>query len=240
MRTADWLRLICGLAAVFVLFHWSATALASHYGEAGLLVGFIVVTATIGADSLVSPGHPKASWRRLGLGAPCWRGLAAALGVSLLLLLVVPVYAVTKGVSFSLYPGWGWLLPGLFAQGGIAEETLFRGYLFRHVRAGREFWPAALLASGPFVLVHLLLFLTQPWPVAAASVFLASAMSFPLAHLFELGACTIWAPALLHFVVQSAVKLVVPTSPDPMFPLVWIGACAIVPFLVFVWARRER
>jgi hypothetical protein len=71
-------------------------------------------------------------------------------------------------------------------------------------------------------------------------VFLAWAISFPLAYLFEIGARTIWAPALLHFVVQSAVKLVVPTSPDPFFPLLWIGACAVVPFLVFLLVRRER
>ena len=40
----------------------------------------------------------------------------------------------------SFFPGWWWLLPGLFAQGGIAQEVLFRGYLFGRIRRGRSFW----------------------------------------------------------------------------------------------------
>jgi membrane protease YdiL (CAAX protease family) len=42
-----------------------------------------------------------------------------------------------------MYPGWTLLVGGLFAQAGIAEEVLFRVYLFRHIREGRAFWPAA-------------------------------------------------------------------------------------------------
>ena len=52
----------------------------------------------------------------------------------------------------------GCSLPGLFAQAGIAEELLFRGYLFGHLREGRSFWRAALLSMPPFLAVHLLLF----------------------------------------------------------------------------------
>jgi membrane protease YdiL (CAAX protease family) len=237
---SDWYRLIGGLTVVFVLFQWIATALGSDYGQAGLLIALVVVTATVGMERLWTGASPAQALRLLGLGLPRWRGSVAALIVSLLLVLVFPGYAEIAGTSFGLYPGWTALLPGLFAQAGIAEETLFRGYLFRHVRTGRPFWTAALLASGPFVLVHLLLFLTLPWPVAAASVLLASIMTFPLAHLFELGGNTIWAPALLHFVVQAAVKLVVPISTDQHFPLVWMTASAVVPFLVFLVGNRDR
>ena len=50
----------------------------------------------------------------------------------------------------------------------------------------------------PFVAVHLLMFFTMPWPVAGlASLLLAVVISFPMAHLYELGNATIWAPALL-------------------------------------------
>jgi membrane protease YdiL (CAAX protease family) len=191
-------------------------------------------------ERLLTGAGPAQALRRLGLGLPRWSGCFAALVVSLLLILVIPGYAAMTGSSFRMYPGWMSLLPGLFAQAGIAEETLFRGYLFRHVRAGRPFWTAALLAGAPFVLVHLLLFLTLPWQVAAASVLLAWVMTFPLSYLFELGGNTIWAPAFLHFVVQGAVKLAVPASADQYFPLVWITASAIVPFLVFLVRNRDR
>lgn len=49
----------------------------------------------------------------------------------------------------------------------IAEETPFPGCLFRHLRRDRTFWRAVLLSMAPFVLVHLILILTLPWPVAA-------------------------------------------------------------------------
>ncbi len=133
-----------------------------------------------------------------------------------------------------------WLerLPGLFAQAGIAEEVLFRGYLFGHLRRGRSFWRAATISMIPFVVVHLLMFLTMPWPVAVASLFLAVVISFPMAHLFELGNMTIWAPALLHFVVQGTVKTVhVAGGSSGAFPLVWIAASAVTAALA-LFVRR--
>ena len=124
--------------------------------------------------------------------------------------------------------------PGLFAQAGIAEEALFRGYLFGRLRRGRSFWHAAALAAVPFVLVHLILFATMPWQVALAAVLLSVILSFPLAYLFELGGNTIWAPALLHFTVQGAIK-VLELPGDTALPLVWMAASAALPYLVFLF-----
>ena len=97
------------------------------------------------------------------------------------------LFVRAKGLTSTFYPGWVSLLPGLFAQAGIAEEVLFRGYLFGQVRVGRTFWRAAALSMVPFVSVHLVLFFYMAWPIALASVLLAIAISFPLAYLFELG-----------------------------------------------------
>jgi membrane protease YdiL (CAAX protease family) len=131
-------------------------------------------------------------------------------------------------------------LPGLFAQAGIAEEVLFRGYLFGHLRVGRTFWRAAAVSMLPFVSVHLVLFLSMPWPIALASVLLAVVISFPLARLFELGGNTIWAPALLHFVIQATVKIVVFPHGAQSFALAWMAASAIVPLLVFTVKAPAR
>ena len=119
------------------------------------------------------------------------------------------LFVLARGMTPAPYPGWISLLPGLFAQAGIAEEVLFRGYLFGHIRQGRTFWRAASLSMLPFVVVHLVLFFSMPWPIALASVVLAIVISFPLAYLYELGGNTIWAPALLHFVIQATVKVLV-------------------------------
>jgi membrane protease YdiL (CAAX protease family) len=164
--------------------------------------------------------------------------MAVAVGVSLAVLLVIPLFVWMTGASASPTPDVWRLLPGLVVQAGIAEEVLFRGYLFGRLRRDRSFRRAAVLAAIPFVAVHLFMFLTMPWQLASAGLLLSVVVSFPLAHLFELGGRTIWAPALLHFVVQGTVKVVtVADDASLAFPLVWIVASAILPLFVFAIPR---
>ena len=228
---ADWFRLVLGLFLVFGLFHGSATILGSDRGQRGILIGLLIVAATAAADRLLLRRRRGA--RQLGLGRPRTQGIVVAFGIAFVLLLVGILFVGARGLTPAFYPGWISLLPGLFAQAGIAEEVLFRGYLFGHIRVGRTFWRAAALSMLPFVSVHLVLFLSMPWPIALASVLLAVVISFPLAYLFELGGNTIWAPALLHFVIQATVKVLVFSHGAESFALAWIAASAIVPLLIF-------
>ena len=234
----DWRRLVLSLAVIFGLFHGSAVAFGSDRGQRGILVGAMVVAATVAADRLLLR-HRGSVIRGLGLGRPKPLGLIAAAATSAILLVVGLLFARSQGLSATFYPGWISLLPGLFAQAGIAEEVLFRGYLFGHVRVGRTFWRAAALSMLPFVGVHLVMFFTMPWPIALAAVLLASVISFPLAYLFELGGNTIWPPALLHFVIQGAVKVVVFREGAESFALVWMIASAVVPLIVLT-VRPQR
>jgi hypothetical protein len=56
--------------------------------------------------------------------------------------------------------------------------------------------------------------------------------------LFELGGDTIWAPAILHFIMQGTVKVVTfHGEGGQVVPIVWMVACATLPYLVFL---RER
>jgi membrane protease YdiL (CAAX protease family) len=233
-------RLLLGLVIVAVLFDRVATALGSDRGQAGLAVGSLVVVATLAVEALVFRKSAGAAVRALGLGRPAAAGLVAATVLSLLLLLVFPVYAAATGVRLALTSGWLRWVPGLFAQAGVAEEVFFRGYLFRHLRAGRSFVGAASAAAGPFAVVHVPLFRTMPWPVALAAIGLAVVLSFPLAALFELGGHTIWAPAILHFVAQGAIKVVTaPPEASVTLPIAWMAACATVPLLALAWRRRS-
>lgn len=234
---AAWLRLVGGLALIFGLFQWSATTLQSDRGQAGLIVATLIVAATLSAEVVLFRRRLRDAARALGLGFPDGRGLIAAAAVSVLLLLVVPVFAYFSGTEASLTSGWLGSIPGLFAQAGIAEETLFRGWLFGHLRHGRSFRDAAVASMVPFVAVHLFLFFTMAWPIALAAVVLAAVLSFPLAYLFELGGRTIWAPAFLHFIIQSTVKLVILRDGGAAFPIWWMLASAIVPQLVFLLPR---
>lgn len=237
---AAWPRLIAGLAAAYAVFQLSADALGSDYGQAGLAVAALVLATLFAAERVLFGEPPARAARLLGLGRPHPRGVAAAAGVCLLLLLVFPAFAAAMGRPLRLDPRWAVLLPGLFAQAGLAEEALFRGYLYRRVRRGRSFWRAVAAASVPFVAVHLVLFLALPWPIAAAALLLSALISVPLAHLFELGGGTVWAPALVHFVVQGAIKLVAVEGAGTLLPVVWMAASAILPWLVFLLPRAPR
>ena len=222
-----------GLFIVFCLFYGSATFLGSDRGQQGILIATLVVAATVLTKRFLLRQQGGASVRRLGLGPPRLKGLVVAGGIAVLLLVVALLFVRARELSPTFYPGWISLLPGLFAQGGIAEEVLFRGYLFGHIRVGRTFWRAAGLSMLPFVGVHLVLFMSMPWPIALASVMLAVVISFPLAYLFELGGNTIWPPAILHFVIQATVKVVVLSHGAESFALAWMAASALVPLLIF-------
>jgi membrane protease YdiL (CAAX protease family) len=235
---ADWARLMLGLSAVFALFHWSASALGSDRGQHGLLIGGLVIAATMVVERLGFGSSWRHACRALGLGRPRAIGLATAVAISTALVLVVPAYAWSTGTRFDVVDDWPMLVPGLFAQAGVAEESLFRGWLYGHVRRGRTFRRAATLSVFPFAAVHLVLFLTLPAPIAAASLALSIVTSFPFAWLYEIGGGTMWGAAVLHATVQGTVKLVAPEVPTALFPVTWMAASAVVPLLAF--AVRPR
>ena len=73
------------------------------------------------------------------------------------------------------------------------------------------------------------------------SLALSVSMSFPLAWLFERAGNSIWPPAILHFVVQGAIKLVdVPDSAVGGMALAWIAIAAVAPWLLFALRPRTR
>ena len=198
-------------------------------------MALLVVSPTLAVERWWTGQNLLSVARALGLGTPHGPGMALAAGTCLLLLSVVPVYAAATGASFTLAPGALWLLPGLFAQGGIAEETLFRGFLFGHLRIGRTFWRAAALSMLPFVVVHLVPFFTLPFWIALAALALSVVTSFPMARLFDLGGGTIWPSALLHFVIQGTIKVLAVTGDtSSTFPYLWMTAGALIPLLVFL------
>lgn len=234
----EWVRLVAVVAFVFVLFHVAATWLGSDRGQAGLAVAAIVLGVLLAVERTAGAGSWRAAAQTLGLGRPARSGLLTAVAICVLVVSVVPLFDGVTGTRVRFDPGAAWLVPGLFAQGGVAEEALFRGFLFGHLRQGRSFWRAANLSMLPFAFVHLLLFTTMPPVVAVAALLLSLAISYPLAHLYDVGSATIWAPAMLHFVVQGTVKVVLVSGESaPVFPLVWMAASATLPLLVFAVRR---
>ena len=232
-------KVLIGFVILWLLLDRSAAYLGSFRGEAGLAVCTAVLVAAIISEGILFERRPGVAASVLGLGVPNARGLVVAIVLALALVLFLPAYGLVVSVKPALRADWAWLALGMFAQGGVAEETVFRGFLFRHFREGRSFWRAALLSAVPFTAVHLLLFATLDVPLALASVVLATASSFPLARLFEIGGNSIWPPAILHFAIQAPIKLVVtPETGFGTMALAWMAVSALLPWLVFAVAPR--
>jgi membrane protease YdiL (CAAX protease family) len=235
---APLLPIIAGFLFIWLVLDRSALSLGSFRGEAGILVALLTVLAAVVVERALFGRGPAKAVEALGFGTPARNGLLTALLLSAGLLAFFPIYAAMTQTPLRIAEGWWLLAPGLFAQAGIAEEALFRGFLYRHVRRGRGFWRAALIASLPFIAVHLLLFRTLDFPLALAALLVSVSLSFPLAHLFELSRSSIWPGALLHFVVQGAIKLVVAPAESLMpMAMAWMLLATLAPWLVFLVKR---
>jgi membrane protease YdiL (CAAX protease family) len=238
--TIEFVKLTAGFTIIYLVLDRSATWTNSLYGEYGLPICALVIAAALLVERLLFGRMARQALGALGFGRPSRRGLLAALLVSLALLLYFPIFTLVSGQPLTLRDGWPWIALGVFLQGGIAEELLWRGYLFGHLRAKRSFWRAAALAMIYMVVQHILLLWSLPLPIAIAALVVALLSSFPLALLFEAGGNTVWAPALLHCVIQGALKvIVVPEAALLPAQLGWMAASVVLPYLVFLVRRAE-
>ena len=226
-------RILLGLLIIYAFFEGSAQWLGSDRGQAGLIVGAIVIATGLGVERVIFGRRISEALLALGLGLPTARGYVIAIGAVAVLLLMLIVFGRSAAISIELTRDAFWLMPGLFAQGGVGEEMLFRGFLYRHFRSRRSRWHAATLSMLPFAAVHLLLFLALPWHIALAGWLASVALSFPLAHLFEISGNSLWPPALVHFVIQAVPKVVVVSNaPSWVFPIFWMILTVLVLWLM--------
>lgn len=233
------MRVAAAFVLVWIVFDRGAVLLGSTRGEAGLVVCALVVVCALLAERVLTRAGPRQAAHALGFVRPTTSALAAAIVLSAALLGFYPLFAVVTGSTITWRPDSAVLAIGLAAQGGVAEEMLFRGFLFRHLRQGRTFWRAAWLAALPFVAVHLLLFLSLDFAVALAALLVALSLSFPLAWLFERAGGSIWPGALVHAVVQGSIKLaVIDEDVFPTLALTWMVLSALAPWL-FLFLRSE-
>jgi membrane protease YdiL (CAAX protease family) len=223
----------------FVLMYFAfdrlAAALGSTRGEAGLVVCAVVVALALLAERWLTRTPLRSCVSALGLGAPTPRALLAAVALAATLLACLPLLATLTGVELALRANAAWLALGMLAQGGIAEEVLFRGFMYRHLRRTRTFWRAASLSTVPFAAAHVPLLWSLDLAVALLALAMAIAWSFPLAWLFDRARGSIWPGAIMHAVMQSAIKLLV--DDDAAFQslaIAWVALGLAAPWLFFL------
>ena len=218
-----WTRLIVGFVVVYGVLA-IGTALDSSV-RSGLLTLAAVLVAVALTEWVQARSARAVVCARLGLGAPGVPALLAATAVSLL-----PV---------ALRPNWPWLLLGVFAVHGLAEELVWRGFVFRRLRETHAFWPAVWWSMPFVVAAHVPIVLTVGPVVGLGAMLVAAVTSVPLSYLYEWGRRTLWAPALVHTAIDSFKIVEVPAG-TTTFSLALIAVSLTAPLLVFALPRRLR
>ncbi|HXV99180.1 MAG TPA: CPBP family intramembrane glutamic endopeptidase [Anaerolineae bacterium] len=173
---------------------------------------------------------------RLNIGSLRLAGL-----ILLPLLAFYPLYSLLADVPVGLVPNWPWLLLGAFLYNGLNEETIFRGLIFRHLRAGRTFWRAATLSVLYFAGAHVPLIFSSNLPVGLVSILYAIPTGYLLAYLYERGRNTVWGCVLFH-AVNNGVPFIALVSPTGQLiaSLLYLLVGFITTGGFMVWVFRSR
>jgi membrane protease YdiL (CAAX protease family) len=234
-------RITIGVAFLYGVKSLAATLTGSLRGEAGLAICVLVIVAALAAERVLFGVPPRRAVNLLGLTRPPAGGLLPVLLVCVPLVAYYPVLGMVTGSAAVLRDGWIVTAIGVFLQGGIAEEVIWRGFLFRHLWAGRDFWTAHTLTMGYMLAAHAVLFWSLDPLFAAAAIVITAAIVFPMCRVFELDRGAIWSVALLHAVVQGMPKLFeVPAEMAEVGSLAIVGwaVLTLVPLLVFAFWKN--
>jgi membrane protease YdiL (CAAX protease family) len=201
----------------------------------------MAVAFTVAAEMWLSRLTPRQALDNLGLTRLNARSLRLAGLVALPLIAFYPLYALFTGVQVGLTPNWPWLLLGAFLYNGLNEETLFRGLVFHHLRAGRTFWRAATLSMLYFAGLHVPLLFSFNVPVGLATILYAIPTAYVFAYLFERGRNTVWGCVLFHMINNGLpfIMAVAPTG-QLLASLLYLLIGLITTVGVTVWVFRTR
>ena len=233
--TAGWARFLLGFAVLLGVL--MGTSAPDATGRFGLAVLAAVLLTGVAVERVLYRGGVREALQRLGFGRPGGRALLAAAVTGTLVLLVYPVTGAVTGTMPALRPDWSWLLIGVFAFNGVAEELVWRGYAYRRLRAGRSFGRAVAGTMPLVALAHVPIVITSGITIGTAALAVAFITSVPLGYLFDAGRSTIWAAAILHTAIDTFKVFDVPAAAVPTFSLLLSAFSIVIPLLVLVVPR---
>jgi membrane protease YdiL (CAAX protease family) len=145
--------------------------------------------------------------RSVGLRPTNGRSLLVGLVAALPLLLGYGVLFGVLGVETTTVPYVGLVIAKFVIAQGVAEELIFRGFVFARLRVGRSFLHAATLSAVVFSLVHLSNFVNgfsaSVIISVSTSIVFAFVLAYPAALLFERAGNAIWPFAITHVLIDS-------------------------------------
>jgi membrane protease YdiL (CAAX protease family) len=231
-------RILAGCALMFVVLQGGALLLLPRLDLTwtSLIVAAVMLATAFAIERAVFKRDLAQAAKALGFGRPESGAVVVAVIITAGMLAFFPLYSVATGTPFGLKADWLWVLAGVIAVNGIAEETLFRGFVFGHLRqAGHSFRRAGLISMLIFAAVHLFLFTNSPAVVAAFATALAVAAAFPFAFLYERAGMSIWAGVILHVAAHAPRLLDIPQAQVLTVTSAWIAVEFGAMFLVFVF-----
>ena len=179
-------------------------------------------------------------WREipavLGLGRPVLQALVAAGIVGTAVFACLLLGARAMGVTLVFRENWPSVLLAALLFHGLAEELVWRGFVFGHLRRTSTFWQAVAKSVPLIALTHVPIVLTNRLTVGLLATLTAAVTCLPFSYLWERGGGTIWAPALLHGLIGTW-QLFERTYPD-RFTIAVLTATILVPFSVFLFRDR--
>ena len=227
----------------FVLIFIAIDRIGAFYAPSDLTIGFwvasiVTVGAVLALEIFAFKRNLAAAFQFLGFGRPDSRTFMLTAVVGLITLLFFPIFSSLTGATVSIPDNWLWKLSGIIAIHGVAEEVLFRGFLFHHLRADRTFNRAAFLSLLVFAIAHVYLFTYMPAPLALFATILSLATAYPFAYLFERGNNTIWAPALLHTMIHAISFFVISEPHVMMGGIAWMVIWIFTVLMIYVLRKK--
>jgi membrane protease YdiL (CAAX protease family) len=135
---------------------------------------------------------------RIGLGRPPWRAVVAASIVGAGVVATFFGGAAILGIDLELRSNWPAVVVAAFLFHGVAEELVWRGYVYGHLRRGANFRGAVLRSIPLIALTHVPIIVSNGIGVGTLAVITAAVTCLPFTYLYERGGRTIWPPAILH------------------------------------------
>lgn len=168
-----------------------------------------------------------------------WRSVHIAAVFLLPLIVFFPLFALLTNSPLAMRLNWQWLGLSALLINGLAEETMMRGFVFRHLREGRPFWRAAALSTVYFAAYHLVLIFTAGVMFGVIGAVIAIPTGFLTAYLYERGNNTIWASALLHAVNNALIYIFIfPTDIQPIATVLYLVVGLVLTIVMVVWVYR--